>query len=237
MQHRGYSLLDIKSVSEELRVIEGWATTPKVDRVGDVVEPLGITAAPTIPLLLHHDSRLPVGIVTLGKPTKKGVPFTARLPHVAEPGALQDRVNEAWQMVKYRLIAATSIGFRVIGDAVERIDTGLRFLKTEVMELSLVAIPAQDEAVITAFKSYCDGEAGDEALAAIKALDGIRRETFGTYTVTFDAEPAYRGATSIEIQAKPTDEAASGRKVHVAKLNAPARDRAPFVIKRVNHLR
>jgi HK97 family phage prohead protease len=225
---RAYSLLDIKSVDEELRIIEGWATTPKVDRMGDVVEPLGITAAPTIPLLLHHDSRLPVGTVTLGKPTKKGVPFTARLPKVAEPGALQDRVNEAWQMVKYRLIAATSIGFRVLEDAIERIDTGFRFLKTEVMELSLVAIPAQDEAVITAFKSYCAGEAGEDVITAIKTFDAEACAASGVDTQSEEPSPAAPG----QEQALP-----ERRSAHVVKLHEPACARAPFVIRKINHLR
>lgn len=211
---RAYSLLDVKSVDEELRVIQGWASTPKVDRMGDIVEPLGITAAATIPLLLHHDSRLPVGTVSLGKGTKKGVPFTASLPKIVEPGALQDRVNEAWQMVKYRLIAATSIGFRVLDGAVERIDTGYRYLKSEVMELSLVAIPAQDEAVITSFKSFCVGDAGPEVLDLIKQFD-------------LGAEP------SDEPDVNP---ALLGKTVHVAKLKTPAPAGAPFVIRRINHL-
>lgn len=229
MEHRGYSLLEFKSVDEEQRIIEGWATTPKVDRVGDVVDPMGITAAATIPMLLHHDSRLPVGTVTLGKPTKRGVPFTARLPKVAEPGALQDRVNEAWQMVKYRLIAATSIGFRVLDGAVERIETGFKFLKTEVMELSLVAIPAQDEAVITSFKSYCVGEAGPEVIATIKSIDAEARKAAGVEDTPSDPdEPAASGQDAPK---------ADPSKAHIAKLNPPARAGAPFVIRRINHLR
>jgi HK97 family phage prohead protease len=230
MQHRGYSLLEIKSVDEEQRLIEGWASTPKIDRMGDIVEPLGITAAPTIPLLLHHDSRLPVGTVALGKPTKKGVPFTARLPKIAEPGALQDRVDEAWQMVKYRLIAATSIGFRILDDAIERIETGFRYLKTEVMELSLVAIPAQDEAVITSFKSFCAGEAGEEALTTIKQFD------IGRPAGEESVAAAQDDGADASMSAEQVDPAVTGKTVHVAKLNKKPPAGAPFVIKRINHL-
>lgn len=228
---RAYSVLDIKSVDEEQRIIQGWATTPKVDRMGDIVEPLGITAAPTIPLLLYHDSQLPVGTVTLGQPTKKGVPFTARIPKVDEPGTLQDRVNEAWQMVKYRLIAATSIGFRILDNAVERIETGYKFLKTEVMELSLVVIPAQDEAVITSFKSYCAGDAGVEVIEAIRSIDAEARAAAGVVDLppSEGDQPAASG-----LEAEPQAERSG---VHVAKLHLPARARAPFVINRINHLR
>ncbi len=226
---RAYSVLTIKSVNEEERLIEGWATTPKVDRMGDIVEPLGITAASTIPLLLHHDSRLPVGTVALGKPTKKGVPFTARLPKIAEAGILQDRVNEAWQMVKYRLIAATSIGFRVLDDAVERIDTGLRFLKTEILELSLVAIPAQQEAVITSFKSFCAGEADCDIATTIKSLDAEARAAAGVETPSEDRTSAATG--------QDDDRSEDRGRGHVVRLQPPASAGAPFVIKRIIHRR
>ncbi|HET7375515.1 MAG TPA: hypothetical protein VFK30_02340, partial [Anaerolineae bacterium] len=38
---RAYSILEIKSFDEEQRIIEGVATTPTADRVGDIVRPLG----------------------------------------------------------------------------------------------------------------------------------------------------------------------------------------------------
>ena len=47
---------------------------------------------------------------------------------------------------------AVSIGFRSIEHAFMK-DGGIRFLKTEVLELSLVTIPANAEATITAVKS------------------------------------------------------------------------------------
>ena len=41
---RAYSVLDIKRVrDDDLRIIEGMATTPTTDRLGDIVEPLGVT--------------------------------------------------------------------------------------------------------------------------------------------------------------------------------------------------
>jgi len=222
---RAYSVLDIKAVDEEHRVIEGWATTPKVDRMGDIVEPLGVEAAASIPMLLHHDSRLPVGRVELGKATKKGIPFKATLPRVDEPGAVKDRVDEAWHSVKYRLIAAVSIGFRVLDGAVERVDTGLRFLKTEVMELSLVAIPAQDQAVITQFRSFCAGDA--DLPATIKAMEPVEEETEPDSPEEAEAATGQKSAPEVD----------PAKRGHVAKLVTPARVGAPFVINRINHLR
>lgn len=153
---RAYSLLEVKEMAEEgeFHVIKGMATTPTPDRMNDIVDPMGAQFAETIPLLWQHDSSKPIGHTEFGKPTKKGIPFTARLPVIKEAGALKDRVDEAIQSLKYRLVGAVSIGFRVLNDAIERLDNGgLKFLETEIMELSLVTIPANAEATITSIKS------------------------------------------------------------------------------------
>jgi hypothetical protein len=42
MNNRAFSILEIKSVDEEKRIIRGVATTPTVDRVGDIIDPLGV---------------------------------------------------------------------------------------------------------------------------------------------------------------------------------------------------
>lgn len=156
--HRAYSFLNVKSVDQERRVLTGIATTPEVDRQGDIVEPLGVTYAKQLPLLLYHDSRRPVGTVTFGMPTKKGIPFEAHIPDITEPGTLKDRVTEAWQSVKSGLLAGVSIGFRALEGGVELLKSGgLHYTKTEVLELSLVAVPANASAVIHTIKSLDTG--------------------------------------------------------------------------------
>jgi hypothetical protein len=72
------------------------ATTPSVDRVGDIVESRGARFAKELPLLLFHDHTLPVGTVRLKTPTKDGIEFEAQLPDIQEPPALRDRIAEAW---------------------------------------------------------------------------------------------------------------------------------------------
>lgn len=155
---RAYSIVENIRAAEEgdERVIRGIATTPSVDRMGDVIEPMGVQVAGDIPLFLYHDSWQTVGRARLGKATKDGIPFEARLPLVKEMGRLKDRVDEAWQMLKYRLITGVSIGFNATDTAAMK-EGGYRFLKTEVLELSLVPIPANAEALITTVKSICEG--------------------------------------------------------------------------------
>lgn len=153
---RAYSVLTTKAVTEDADYvyIEGIASTPTVDRMGDVVEPMGAKFKTPMPLIMQHDHSLPVGNVTFAQPTPKGIPFKARLPIVKEAGTVKNRVDEAIHSLRYELISAVSIGFRAVEGAVERMKSGgLRFKEWEWMELSLVTIPAQSQAVITAIKS------------------------------------------------------------------------------------
>lgn len=151
---RAYSILNVKGYDDEQRIIRGIATTPEPDRVGDIVVSEGVQFKNPMPLLWQHQHDKPVGTVRFSKPTAKGVEFEAQLPKIDEPGALRDRVDEAWQSVKAGLVTAVSIGFRSLDGAVERLkEGGVKFLKTEVIELSLVTIPANASAVITAIKS------------------------------------------------------------------------------------
>jgi HK97 family phage major capsid protein/HK97 family phage prohead protease len=150
---RAYALLTIKAVDTYQRTITGVATTPEPDRMGDVVEPLGITYKNPLPLLLYHDAKKPVGTVTFDAPTATGLAFTAHLPTVDDPGPLRDRIEEAWQSIKAGLLAGVSIGFRALEHTVNQKTGGFRFLATEILELSLVAIPANAGATISSIKS------------------------------------------------------------------------------------
>lgn len=152
--NRAYSVLDVKSVDTEQRIIRGTATTPSPDRVGDIVEPLGVSFKNPMPLLWQHKSDKPVGTVSFDKPTKGGITFEARLAKIDEPGTLKDRIDEAWQSVKAGLVRAVSIGFRSLEHSFIEGTGGIRFLQSEVMELSLVTIPANADATITAIKEF-----------------------------------------------------------------------------------
>src|SRR5262249_48646522 len=59
----------------------------------------------------------------------------------------------AWQSIKAKLLSGVSIGFRAIEEAWMNDVGAYRFLKTEVLELSLVTIPANASASIATVKS------------------------------------------------------------------------------------
>lgn len=150
--NRAYSILEIKAVDDDQRIIEGIASTPTPDRMGDVVEPMGAQFKLPMPLLWQHDSRSPIGEVFFAKPTKNGIPFKAKLATIDEPGKLKDRLDEAWQSIKIGLVRAVSIGFRSIEYSIME-DGGWRFLQWEWLELSAVTIPANADATIQTIKS------------------------------------------------------------------------------------
>lgn len=152
---RAYSVIEIKSVNEELREFSGIATTPSPDRVNDVVEPLGAHFRLPIPLMSKHDHNKPIGEVFWAKLFATHIEYKARIPAVKEEGLLRDRVDEAWQEIKYKLIRGVSIGFKPIDGQVEILPTGgLRFKQWEWLELSPVAIPANSQANIQTVKSF-----------------------------------------------------------------------------------
>lgn len=152
---RAWAPLEIKRLpgDEELMEIYGMASTPSTDRMGDVVEPLGLSFTNPLPLLWQHRHGEPIGLATLDSPSDRGVTFTARLAKIIEPGALKERVADAWQAIKAGLVRGVSIGFKSLEHSIMK-DGGVRFLRGEVVELSLVTVPANSQATITAIKNF-----------------------------------------------------------------------------------
>jgi len=149
---RAYSLLEVKAFDDDARQITGIATTPEPDRVGDIVDPMGAKFAAELPLLWQHNHGAPVGVARFGKATKSGIPFTANIVKLDEPGALKDQLDMAWQAVKAKLVRGVSIGFRALEYSFMD-GGGIRFTEVEIIELSLVTIPANASATIQSIKA------------------------------------------------------------------------------------
>lgn len=167
---RAYSLLSTKEFNQtknaegrDVVVVKGIASTPQTDRYRDTVDPMGARYKVPMPLLWQHQHEAPVGRMTLAKPQKSGIPFEAEIPIVKEAGRLQDRINEAIQSLRYELVNAVSIGFIMDEDGYELLDNGGLAIKAwEWVELSLVTIPANSQAVISAVKAL-----DEKSLAAL----------------------------------------------------------------------
>ncbi|HEY6361632.1 MAG TPA: phage major capsid protein, partial [Vicinamibacterales bacterium] len=164
-------------------------------RRGDIIEPLGVSFTNPLPLLLHHDSRQPVGTAHFKTPTADGIEFSATIATIDEPGTLRDRVNEAWQSIKAGLITGVSIGFRDLESAFLK-EGGIRFLKSEVVELSLVTVPANAEATILTIKTL------DTAAPAIDRRKDAPAMTTAEQIVQWSNTRAPKAARITELMAR-----------------------------------
>lgn len=177
MTDRAYSTIAVKSLNEDERTFAGLATSPAPDRVLDIIEPLGCKYNNPTVLLRAHAHDAPIGAVQFGRPTKAGITFTARIPKIPEPGLLKDRVDMAWGEIKHGLVRAVSIGFRPTAEPERLPSGGLRFPKTEIYELSTVAVPAQELATIDHIKAIDAAvRRGETPAAAYEAVAGAGRK-------------------------------------------------------------
>ena len=191
-----HSQIEVKAITKDGDAVklEGWATTPQVDRVGDTIDPMGAVFAKEIPLLHQHDHERPIGRVRFEKPTPKGIRFLARIPDVKEPGPLKDRVDTAVSELKYGLIDYTSIGFRPLEAPVRNKHGGVDYPKTEIYELSLVTVAANPGAVVdNVFKSV---------ISSHENFDPAEFAAFGTSQQTVETSPRVQGKKSVNIALK-----------------------------------
>jgi HK97 family phage major capsid protein/HK97 family phage prohead protease len=148
MLNRAYSLLEIKQVDEDARVITGMATTPAADRLNDVVEPEGAQFKLPIALLWQHQSDQPIGKVTHAKVTKAGIEIVAQIAK-----NVTAEIDRAWSLIKAGLVPGLSIGFKPIEHEFIPETKGIRFKKWDWLELSAVTIPANAQATVTMIRS------------------------------------------------------------------------------------
>jgi HK97 family phage prohead protease len=206
LQTRAYSLLTVKAIDAERLEIEGIATTPTVDRVGDVVESTGGRFKLPIPLLHHHKNDQPVGQVTHAKATKDGITIKAKLARVTEPGALKDRIDLAWGEIKAGLVRGLSIGFKPV--EFEPLDVkdpfgGLRYSVWDLFEVSLVTIPANADAQISVIRSIDQG---------LQAASGK--------TETWSSRPGASGNPVVNLKRKGAREMSKNVAEHISALEA-----------------
>lgn len=150
---RGYSTFEVKAFDDDAGIIEGIASTPSTDRMGDVVEPKGAQFKLPLPLLWQHNAREPLGHVISAKVTDAGIAIRAQIMRGVLP-----EIDRAWTLIKAGLVRGLSIGFRATEEPEPIKGTwGLKFTKWEWLELSAVTIPANSDATIQTIKSIDEG--------------------------------------------------------------------------------
>jgi len=198
-----YSLLEVKSFDAVRRTFYGLATTPELDRQGHRVDPAGVTYRNPLPLLVAHDQTKPIGTVMLLPATADGIPFEATLAEVPDPGPLKARIDEAWQSVKAGLMRGVSIGFRILADGVKVARDGtVDILKSEVVELSLVTVPANRSASILTVKSLAASgrhTPGVSGSPVVRVKDAPPMQTAAEQVKTFENTRAVRAARMVAL--------------------------------------
>ncbi|HGG0601238.1 TPA: phage major capsid protein [Enterobacter roggenkampii] len=216
---RACTLMTVKSVNEDERIITGIASTPSPDRDGDIMEPEGAKFRSDTPFLWQHDRSQPIGTCT-PKMVKEGLQITAKLvkPTSDMPSQLIARLDEAWASIKAGLVRGLSIGFRPIEYSFLD-EGGIRFLSWDLLEVSAVTIPANAECSIQTVKSFDRqflAASGNEkpvvktsktaGATAPKTKQGNNSMNIAEQIKSFEAKRAALAASLDEVMSKAAEE-------------------------------
>lgn len=206
--NRAYSLLTIKALDADQRVITGLATTPTTDSYGDIVEPGGAEYKLPLPLLWMHDSKSPVGEVFAAKTKSDGIEIKARILKTDTPGALKDRLDDAWESLKIGLVKGLSIGFRSIEETFNKETGGFRFIRWAWHELSCVTVPANGDCSVQTIRAAF-GASSPVKPAGVSASTRVQRterpmakKTFADQIASWEATRASKAARLDELLTK-----------------------------------
>jgi len=205
MLTRAWSTLEIKGVDLEAREIEGIASTPTTDRRGDIVESSGAQFTLPIPLLWQHNPAEPVGEVFAAQVTPAGIVIKARFAKVDEPGTLRDRLEEAWQSVKAKLVRGLSIGFKPLDlTPIKKGDpfSGFHIKRWLWAELSAVTLPINTDATIFNIKSAA---LGLTLPGVTGVLPGLSMQTYSEQIAAHENTRATAVAAMAALMAAPAD--------------------------------
>ena len=141
---------------EEQRKFAGYANTfDHLDRAGDITQRGAFKKSMekhlkngTRPVMLaHHDTTRPIGVWETIVEDEKGLYVEGRLTK-----GVRD-ADEAYALLKDGALGSMSIGYRVVREEYDR-KTGANLLhEVDLHEISLVAIPANQESTVTSVKS------------------------------------------------------------------------------------
>lgn len=140
--------LHAKAAPSKDGLVEFTASTPSVDRAGDVIDPVwDLKAFERNPVILwaHDYTAYPIGrakrVWTEGGNLKIAVQF---VPEDIYPEA--DRVRKLYEA---GFLSAVSVGFRPLEEPQRLPNGGYRIPKSELLEVSAVPVPMNAEALIT----------------------------------------------------------------------------------------
>ena len=190
---RAWATFEIKAVNDEERIIEGFASTPSLDRQDDIMESTGAEFTLPHPFLWQHRQDQPLGEVIAAEIRPEGIYIRAKL---AQAG-LVPWIDEAWTLIKNKLVRGLSVGWKPKDvEPVRGNGFAARIKKWLWLETSAVTVPANAEASILLVKSL-----DVQAPAAHGTVPVVRLNTPGVSGVT---RQAHKGAGPMQIQEQIT---------------------------------
>lgn len=139
---------DVKALPDA-RTIKFLISTDSIDRDGDVLDPKGwqVDAYKKNPVVLwsHDYSSLPVAKAISMETTKNGLAAVAEFP----AKGVHPFADTVYELLKGGFLSAASVGFKPIEQekAADR-EKGYNYSRQELLEFSVVPIPANPEALV-----------------------------------------------------------------------------------------
>lgn len=146
-------LTSFKSQNSEGPIkIRGLASTVAVDRAGDTIIPSawanGLGNYEKNPIILfNHDYDEPIGKCTELKITDVGLEIEALI----FPSA-----GRVYDLIKEGVLKTFSVGFAINDAKYDEVNHGLRITDTELLEISVVSVPCNQDAVFNVSKSFAN---------------------------------------------------------------------------------
>lgn len=145
-----HTILEVKSVDDDQRIIEGFASTPEPDTIGDIMDPMGAVFSLPLKFLYQHDRERVLGKVLTIKRSKDGLWIKAQIEKDV-PAALA-YVDQAWEQIKRRMVDGLSIGWRPLAEP-KVVGEKALWSKWKLFEVSAVSFPMNETATIALVKS------------------------------------------------------------------------------------
>ena len=223
-------MLKASSDEEDNIVIEGMASTDDVDRMGDVIVPAawnkGLKNFKANPVILfNHNYDNPIGKATGIKIEENGLYIKAKISKTAE---------KIGGLIKEGVLGAFSVGFRVKDAEWDDETDGLKITDAELLEVSVVSVPANQAAVFSVSKSFNTKEDYFEYLKSFNSVSLAGQQLAeDSNEETAKVTPEGHKAKVQEINMEPTEleeligkavqAAAEKAATETAKLSALAR--------------
>jgi HK97 family phage prohead protease len=159
----------IKKGSKSLK-IAGYANTTAKDRAGDIVTAeawaKGVENYRRNPVLLYqHKHDCPIGRVDNIRVDKKGIYVEGAVSEAAEKN------HGVQTLIKDGALKSFSVGFRVKDGKYNREDDSMLITDVELLEISVVSVPCNQDSLFSIRKSFDSDEEFNEFKKSLKEAD------------------------------------------------------------------